>query len=293
MLAFAGVVMLGGVNGVGIGVLNNELAPIWGAAIRFGLASMLLIGLAIVRRARFPRRGALVGTVTYGFLYFGVGFGLIHWALADAPPGMTQVILSVVPLLALLLATAHGVEPFRRQGLAGALLAASGVAIVFGDRLGGELPVIVLLAILGGALGVAEGTVAVKRFPSGDPVTANAIAMIVATSILLATSMIAGEAWSLPATPGTWTALIYVVAVGSVVVFVMFLYVVSRWTASATSFVWPLFPLVAVPFSALILGESITPMLLLGAALVVIGVYVGAFAPPLGRPSAIFRQGAS
>jgi drug/metabolite transporter (DMT)-like permease len=293
MLAFVGVVVLGGVNGVGIGVLNNELAPIWGAALRFGLASVLLVGLAAVRRVRFPRGQALVGSVIYGFLYFGVGFGLIHWALVDAPPGMTQVILSVVPLLALLLASAHGVEPFRRQGLAGALLAVSGVAVVFGDRLGGELPVIVLLAILGGALAVAEGTVAVKRFPSSDPGTANAIAMAVATSILLATSLIAGEAWSLPATPGTWTALIYLVAVGSVVVFVLFLHVVSRWTASATSYVWPLFPLVAVPFSALVLGEPITPMLLLGAALVVIGVYLGAFAPPLGRPSALFREGAS
>jgi drug/metabolite transporter (DMT)-like permease len=69
------------------------------------------------------------------------------------------------------------------------------------------------------------------------------------------------------------------VLIGSVVVFVLYLRVVERWTASATSYVWPLLPLVAVPFSAAMTGEPISPQLVLGGAVVVLGVYLGAFAP--------------
>jgi drug/metabolite transporter (DMT)-like permease len=121
----------------------------------------------------------------------------------------------------------------------------------------------------------------VKRFPRSDPIAGNAIAMAVAALLLLGVSLVAAEPWSLPGSASAWSALIYLATVGSVAVFVLFLYVVARWTASATSYMWPVLPLVAVPFSALITGESVTPLLLVGGALVGAGVYVGAVAPSI------------
>lgn len=284
LLAFAGVVAFGGMNGVAIAHMNEELPPLWGAALRFGAASLLLFGIAAVQRVRFPRDSALFGSLIYGVLYFAIGFGLIHWALVAAPPGMTQIILSVVPLLALGSAVLHRVEPLRWQGLAGAILAVVGVSVVFADRIGTPLPVIVVVAILGGAAAIAEGTVAVKRFPGSHPVAGNAIAMGAGGILLFGASLIAGEPWFLPEAAGSWLSLSYVTVVGSVVVFVLFLYVVSRWTASAASYMWPLLPLVAVPFSAVVAGERVTPLVLVGGVLVVLGVYVGAVAPAT-RPS--------
>ncbi|MDQ2674212.1 MAG: DMT family transporter [Chloroflexota bacterium] len=281
LLAFAGVVVFGGLNGVGVAIVNGEIAPLWGAALRFGSAAVILFAVAAARRIAWPRGGALVGSLAYGVLYFGIGFGLIHWALVDAPPGMTQVVLAVVPLAALLLAVAHRTEPFSWQALAGAILAVLGVAFVFGERLGTALPAIVLLAILGGALGIAYGTVVAKRFPGSHPVAGNAIAMAVGAALLVSASALLGEPWALLESAGTWIWFAYLVVIGSVVVFVLFLYVVSRWTASATSYVWPLLPLVAIPFSALVTREPITPRLLVGGAFVLAGVYLGAFAPAL------------
>jgi drug/metabolite transporter (DMT)-like permease len=290
LLAFVGVIVFGGVNGVGIRIINQELAPFWGAALRFAAAAIILFAIVAARGIPTPRGAALVGSVSYGVLYFGIGFGLIHWALADAPPGMTQVVLAVVPLLAFLLAVAYRVEPFRWQGLAGALLALVGVMVVFGERLGTTLPAVVLVAILAGATAIAGGTVAVKRFPGSHPAAGNAVAMAVGASLLFVASLLAAEPWIVPNSAATWISMLYLVAVGSVVVFVLFLYVVARWTASATSYVWPLFPVVAVPFSALVVGEPITPLLLIGGALVVLGVYVGAFAPAINRPSGVLRR---
>lgn len=283
LLAFVGVVVFGGVNGVGIAILNADVAPLWGAALRFGAAATLLFAIVVVRRILLPRGPALVGSLAYGVLYFGLGFGLIHWALVEAPPGMSQVVLAVVPLLALLLAVAHRIERFQLQGLAGSVLALAGVMVVFGERLGSALPVVVVLAILAGAVAIAEGTVAVKRFPRSHPVAGNAIAMAVGAALHLGASVLLGERWLLPAEAVSWLSLAYLVVIGSVVVFVLFLYVVGRWTASATSYVWPLLPLVAVPVSAVLLDERVTPLLLAGGALVVFGVYIGAFAPPIAR----------
>jgi drug/metabolite transporter (DMT)-like permease len=279
LLAFLGVVVLGGLNGVGVAIVNEEIAPLWGAALRFGSASALLFAITAARRIALPRGRALIGSLAYGILYFGLGFGLIHWALVDAPPGMTQVVLAVVPLAALLLAVAHGTERLRWQGLAGAVLAVVGVAFVFGERLGTVLPAVVLLAILGGALGIAYGTVVAKRFPGSHPVPGNAVAMAIGAALLVVASMGLAEPWTLLDSTGAWAWFAYLVVIGSVVVFVLFLYVVSRWTASATSYVWPLLPLVAIPFSALVTREPVTPRLLVGGAFVLAGVYLGAFAP--------------
>jgi drug/metabolite transporter (DMT)-like permease len=203
--------------------------------------------------------------------------------LVQAPPGLSQIVLAIIPIVALLLAVLHGAEAFRWRGLLGALLALAGVAVVFGERLGGAVPVVSLLAILVGAVAIAEGTVVVKLLPGGHPVAGSAVAMAVGTTLLLVVSLVIGERWSLPASAAAWWALLYLVIFGSVVVFVLFLLVVTRWTASATSYVWPLLPLVAVPVSAVVLRERVTVLLLLGGALVAAGVYMGAFASPRGR----------
>jgi drug/metabolite transporter (DMT)-like permease len=63
--------------------------------------------------------------------------------------------------------------------------------------------------------------------------------------------------------------------------FMFFLYVIERWTASATSYTLLLMPLVTAVAAALALSEPITVALVAGGTLVVAGVYVGAFAPSL------------
>lgn len=65
---------------------------------------------------------------------------------------------------------------------------------------------------------------------------------------------------------------------GSVVLFGLYLFVLRRWTASAVSYVTLLMPLVAVPFAAALISEEVSPPFLVGAAIALVGVYVGAFA---------------
>ena len=58
--------------------------------------------------------------------------------------------------------------------------------------------------------------------------------------------------------------------------FLCILYVVQRWTASATAYVFVSMPVVAVLAGAALLDEPITAAVVAGGAIVVAGVYVGA-----------------
>jgi drug/metabolite transporter (DMT)-like permease len=70
---------------------------------------------------------------------------------------------------------------------------------------------------------------------------------------------------------------VYLILAGSVVMFYLFVYVLSRWTASAASYSILLFPLVATVLAAWLAKETVTLPFILGGAIVLVGVWVGAF----------------
>jgi drug/metabolite transporter (DMT)-like permease len=101
--------------------------------------------------------------------------------------------------------------------------------------------------------------------------------MLAGGSILLVLSAVAGEPWTLPSLPATWVSMAYLVVLGSIALFGLYLYALRRWTASAVSYTTLLMPLVTVPIGAVLLAEPVSLQFLLGAAISVAGIYVGAF----------------
>lgn len=273
------LVILAGGNAVGVKVATDELDPLWGAATRFAAAGLIFAVLMLPVRAPIPRGGALLGAVLYGVLGFGVAFGLAFIAIPMTGAGTGQLLLGLVPLLTLILAPLHRLEPFRLRAVIGSLVALAGVAILAADRISIDVPIggIVLAFVV--ALLFAESGVVVKLTPRADPVATNAVGMLVGAAVLLPVSALTGERWTLPVQQDTWAAMIYLVLAGSVAVFWLYVFVLRRWTASAASFEFLLIPVATIPFSALLTGEVITPIMLLGGGIILIGVYFGAFAP--------------
>ena len=77
--------------------------------------------------------------------------------------------------------------------------------------------------------------------------------------------------------PATWLSLAYLVLFGSFFAFYLILYILAHWTASATSYQFVFVPFVTVLVSSWLAGETVNPALLLGGALVLVGVWIGAF----------------
>jgi len=281
---FAAVVIVGGLNAVAVRYSNHELAPFWGAGLRFVIAAALLFAIVVARRIRLPRGRALVGVVLYGTLGFAISYALAYWGLVEAPAGAAAVAISLVPLITLILAPLHGLERFRAQALAGAVISVAGIGLVFADQLNADVSPVSLFALLLGAVAISESTIVVKWFPRSEPAATNAIAMVVGAVLLLALSVAFGEPQVLPQQAETIAALGYLIVIGSVLLFMGFLYVLTRWTASAVTYGLLLMPLVAVPAAAALRGEPVNGIFVAGGALVLAGVYLGVIAPPISLP---------
>jgi drug/metabolite transporter (DMT)-like permease len=279
LAAFVTYSVLGGGNAVCIRFSNRELAPLWGAGLRFALAAVLLLAVVAVLRLKLPRGRALTGTLLYGALTFGGAFALAYYALVHIQAGFGQVVLALVPLATLLLAVAWRQESLRVAALAGCVLSLIGIAVMSQAPLRESLPQTSLLAALGSALCFAQGAVLVRRFPPTHPVTMNALGMAFGAVLLLTASAILGERWTVPSQAETRLAVGYMVVVGSGVVFVSYLVVLRYWTASRAAYGFVVTPLVALVLSAWLDDERITVGLVVGGLLVLAGVYVGALRP--------------
>jgi drug/metabolite transporter (DMT)-like permease len=58
------------------------------------------------------------------------------------------------------------------------------------------------------------------------------------------------------------------------------LFVLGRWTASASIYVLLLAPLAAVVLDLIVLGDAPTPLLIVGGTVAVAGVYIGTLLRP-------------
>ncbi len=274
---FVAIAVIGGGNPVGVAILVDELDPLWAAALRFLVAGTIFaLGMAVLR-IPIPHGRALIGSALYGIIGFFAAFAFLFWGFLETPPGTGQIIVALVPLLTLLLAVAHGLERFSLRPLLGVLIALAGLVFLVSDRVEANVPLPALLAVVVGAAFLAESGVVVKLTPRAHPIASNAVGMLSGGALLLGLSAIVGDAWTLPSEPDTWAALVFLIVGGSVAVFGLFVFLLGRWTASAVSYTLILQPLPTLIYSALLTGEALTASLLLGGAVVVLGVYVGAF----------------
>lgn len=287
LIAFLLFILVGGGASVAIRMTYAELPPFWAGASRFALAGLVLWGIVLLRRMKVPTGRALAGAVLFGTLTVGVAFVLIAWGLTATPASRFQVLMATVPLLTIFLSSVHGLEAITGRGVFGSLLAVGGIAFTVGGTSASEVSLPHLAAILIAAGFMAEGGVLIKKFPPNPPIMTNAIAMTVGAFILGAASLAAGETWSLPKQMTTWLAFLYLVVFVTIVAFLLYMFVLRRWSASGTSYGFVLVPLVTIVVASSVAGEQITSNFIVGAVLVLAGALVGALLPSRQKAAAI------
>lgn len=278
--AFAAVVVVGGANFVAVRVSNQELAPFWGAGLRFSLGALLFLAIALILRVTWPRdRRQITLIALYGLFSFTISYALMYWALVRVSAAMAAVLLAVVPLLTPLLAAAHRTEKVRARHMVGAVIALVGITVMTVGPAGLMVPIGGLAAIAIAALAVSESVIIGKKVSVNHPVMTNAIGMPIGAVGLLVTSLIVGEQWVLPRQAEVVGAVLYLAVVGSVGLFILVLLVVRVWTSSATSYAFVLFPVMTLLLEAWLLDEPLTLRSITGAVIVMAGVWFGALAP--------------
>src|SRR5204862_7905217 len=108
-------------------------------------------------------------------------------------------------------------------------------------------------------------------------------------AVLFVVPFVAPEAPGLPSRPEVWAAFLSLVTLGGIGLFIGIVFIVLRWTASASAYVTVLFPVVTVAVGAILASERVSLQFVAGAVLVMLGTYVGAFVAAAPGPGKVAR----
>jgi drug/metabolite transporter (DMT)-like permease len=248
--------------------------------LRFAAASLILLVLLRLRAGNFPRlsprESVLVAVL--GLVGIGVYNCLFAYGLSLVEASRAALIVPTNPAFTALIA-----------------------ALFLGERLGRVRAVGVVLCVLGALWVLGRGsfqTFAALQFSLGDLVLVACLFMwsgytllgrmalstlspiaLTAYVMALGSAPIGIPAWLEQAplanvTWQGWTALAYLVVFGTVLPFLWFYEGVKALGAARAAQFINLVPPIAVLESMILLGESMTPGLLVGMALVVAGLYL-------------------
>ncbi|HEX3128744.1 MAG TPA: EamA family transporter [Thermoanaerobaculia bacterium] len=268
-----------GTTWAAIRVSLEGFPPLKGVVVRFAIASVLLLALAPVLKVRLgrePRERRL--WVLNGALTFTISYGLVYWAEQWVPSGLAAILFATFPLFVAILAhlTLPG-ERLRTWSLAGVLLGFAGVAVLFSEdfgKLGGPKVGFASAVLLIAPFASAIANVAVKKWGGGiHPLSISAMPMAVGTLLTVPFAWTSGERpieWR----TGPVLALLYLAVMGSAVAFTLYYWLLRRLPATSLSLINYATPVVAVFVGTVLLDEPFTFRILLGAALVVIGVAI-------------------
>jgi drug/metabolite transporter (DMT)-like permease len=274
LAAFAGIVLIWGSTFLVIRIGNDSMPPVWAATVRLAAASVLLTLLAVATRQRWPRGRALEAALLFGLVDFGISLPLLYWGETFVPSAIAAIFYASIPLSTALFARMFGLERIRPLQLLGALIGLGGVTLLFGAELRSAMPLLPLTAVLLGAITAALAGVLLKRGDAASPITTNAIAHAAGVPLCLLASFLLHEPHALPATGAGWFSLTYLTLVGSIGAFVLFAWLVQRWSVTAISFLAVLTPVLAAALGAIVRHEPLSLFSIVGAVVVVSGVII-------------------
>jgi drug/metabolite transporter (DMT)-like permease len=265
------------------------IPPFTGVAARFAIASVILLvaaRLLHVRLGATRRERALWAVNT--LLSFCGSYGIVYWCEQWVPSGLGSVLFATFPLFVAILA--HFVLPgerLTRGALAGIVVGFAGVSVIFSEDfalLGGHDVRVAAAIMLASPVLSSMSAVAVKRWGAGiHPVSLAAVPMGATAAIMAVAAFATERERTVRLDAVSVGALVYLAVFGSAVTFSLYYWLMAEVRATRLSLIAYAIPVVAVAVGALFLDEPVTPRMLAGSLLVVLGV---AFAMARGEPAA-------
>jgi len=293
-VALVTVYLVWGSTYLAIRVVVETAPPLLAMGSRFLLAGVLLGAFLAVRRgpaALRVRPRALGGAAVVGLLLLLGGNGGVAVAEQTVPSGLTALLVAATPLWLVCLRTLARDRP-ARLSLLGTVVGFLGIAVLVrpGASLGEGVQSWGLLTVVGAAGCWALGSFLSSRLPMPeDAFVATTWEMLVGGAGLTLVGLLAGEAdgFTLSQVSGAaWAWLVYLVLIGSIVAFSAYVWLLHHAPISLTATYAYVNPVVAVALGALVLAEPITAGVLVGGAIVVLGVALVVSAERPRRPPA-------
>lgn len=277
VMAFAAIYVIWGSTYLGIRVAVETLPPFLMAGTRFAIAGVLLFTFLMLRGASWPtaaqwRDQAIVGI----FLLLG-GNAVVSWAELRTPSGITSLILGASPLIVVIFDWLRPGGKRPSLGLvAGVAVGIGGIALLVGPGAipeGSRPPVADIVALLLASVSWWIGSFYSKHAKSRTPLMlASSMQMVSGSVCMLLTGLVLGEGSEFNAalvTSQSWLAFAYLVVVGSIVAFPVYVWLLEHSTPAKVSTYAYVNPVVAVFLGWALIGEPLNLRIVLAAAVIV------------------------
>lgn len=277
-LGYLLVVLIWGTTWYGIHTQVNGTSPHLAVSLRMGAASMIFFAIAgalrvPLRLSSYQARQVLV----QGVCFFGLNYLAVYAGAQYLTSGVVAVLFStLVPLNILVEWALYGKRP-RLVVVAATVTGMCGIAMVFSTEL--ERASFSDTALWGAALVlfaatlVALGNVLATRLVSSElsPLVLNAYGTAAGTAAILLWGLLSGASWSLAITPTWLMGLSYLVLIGTVLAFGVYMKILPRIGSVAGAYVAVLSPIVAIGISSVLEDLSLTAVTFAGVGLLLIG----------------------
>ncbi|MEJ5198912.1 MAG: EamA family transporter [Anaerolineae bacterium] len=278
-LIILSVVLIWGLNFTIVKFALRDLSPLAFNALRFSAATTALLIIMRLRGESFAlRRQDLVPVILLGFGGHTLYQACFINGMALTTPAVASLLMGTSPLFVALFGALLGIERLRPTVVVGIVLSFVGITLlIIGGR--GEVTwqsgallgdLLILMAAMLWAGYTLGGKPLLGRY---SPLKLNAFTMVPGTTLLVLISVpqLANQDWG-AVKPGAWAALGYSATFAVVVAYVLWYTSVQRVGGARTAVYSNLTPVVASLVSWLAMGESLTPVQLVGAAIVITGI---------------------
>lgn len=260
-----------------IRVSVEDMPPLLMAGGRFLVAGVIVSAVLAVRhgpRVLRVRPLELRGAAVVGILLLAGGNGGVVLGERTVPSGLAALLVATVPLWVVLLRRGTGDLP-RALTWAGVLLGFGGLVVLVlpGDHGGGGVAGVAF--VLGAAACWTVGSFMSQRMAMpANPFVGSVWEMLLGGAVLVVLGILRGER------PGpldsyaseSWLAFAYLIVFGSLVAYTAYVWLLQNASLSLVATYAYVNPVVAVLLGALILDESVSLPIVVGGAIVVVGV---------------------
>jgi drug/metabolite transporter (DMT)-like permease len=257
----------------------TELPPLFLAAVRFSIASVLIFGIA--KALKFDLRitkKQLLNSTLVGFLFLVYGNGVFVWALKYVDSGFGALLASTQPLFVLLLMRLMDNKKMKPKSLIGVALGILGMYLLISQQelVTNEETLLGIFMIFTCVLGWSYGSVFVaKADVPKNYLVSTGYQMGIASILLAIASISLGEDWSSPLawSPRVQLAMLALITFGSIGAFTAFNYLLKQVSPEKVSTSAYVNPIVAMILGWYVLDESLSTQSIIAAGVLLTGVY--------------------
>lgn len=283
-LAFTAIYIIWGSTYLALLIGIQSIPPFLLSALRFVCAGVLLYIFCLIKGEKQPNLLSLQKNALCGILMLFGGTGSVAWAEQYLPSSLAAIIVTSLPFWFVLLDKKQWSFYFSNKLiLVGLLIGFAGVAILLGfDKSphpfhgDSSMKVYGIIAIIAGGIAWTTGSLYSKYSPAKNSVLMNAsLQLLIAGIFSFCVSVFSGEIKSFKfsdVTTTAWSALLYLITMGSIIAYLSYLWLLKvRPAAQVSTYVY-VNPIVAVILGAIIANEKITWLQVTGLAIILSGV---------------------